>query len=375
MPIQTAADSISNSVGSPFGFKNRIINGDMRIDQRKAGTSLLVNGNEYTLDRWNGISYVSSSFTQKFTVARNLGSVTPPSGFTNYLGITVSTAYTSWASGDFFNMVQFVEGYNIADFDWGKTTAKSVTLSFWVRGSVVGNYSVALRNSDANRAYATTYTINVANTWEYKTITIPGETTGSWLTDNNRGVELNFDLGRHSSYETSSPNTWNTAGSIRVAGTVRLLDTQGANLYITGVQLEKGTQATAFDWRPISTELQLCQRYYENNYPLGVAVSASASYFWYTNVTSYTSSASRSQWIDFKVTKRVTPTVTPYRTNIVASNDNSWALYNGSSWYNSSTATSCPATHHGFYGEVTGSGMALVQSYICIGAWVASAEL
>ena len=287
MPIQTAADSISNSAGSPYGFKNRIINGGMVIDQRNAGANTLPT-NSYTLDRWNGIAYVGSSPTAKFTVARNLGSVTPPSGFTNYLGITVSTAYSSWASGDFFNMVHYIEGYNIADFDWGKTTAKSVTLSFWVRGSVIGNYSVALRNYDANRAYATTYTINVANTWEYKTITIPGETTGTWYTDNNRGIELNFDLGRHSSYETSSPNTWNTAGSIRVASTVRLLDTQNANLYITGVQLEKGSTATSFDYRPYGTELFLCERYFQvfANNGTGQPISF-GSYFSSTNFMGY----------------------------------------------------------------------------------------
>jgi hypothetical protein len=286
MPLTQVKTSNLDTTNSLF-FRNRIINGDMRIDQRKAGASLLVNGNEYTLDRWNGISYVSSSFVQKFTTGRNLGSVTPPAGFTNYLGISVTTAYTSWASGDFFNMIHSVEGYNIADFDWGKATAKPVTLSFWVRGSVTGTYTVALRNQDSNRSYATTYTISTANTWTYVSITIPGETSGTWYTDNSRGLELNFDLGRHSSYETSSSNTWSTSGSVRIAGTVRLLDTANATLYITGVQLEVGTAATAFERRPYGTELALCQRYFQK-----IAGNTSSGYENFANAVAYSSGSS-----------------------------------------------------------------------------------
>ncbi|MFY8211370.1 MAG: hypothetical protein ACOVLB_01710 [Candidatus Nanopelagicus sp.] len=312
MPLTQVKTSNLDTTNSLF-FRNRIINGDMRIDQRKAGASLLVNGNEYTVDRWNGISYVSSSFAQKFTTGRNLGSVTPPAGFTNYLGISVTTAYTSWASGDFFNMVQFVEGYSIADFAWGTASAKPVTLSFWVRGSVTGTYTVAIRNQDSNRSYATTYTISAANTWTYVSITIPGETSGTWYTDNSRGLELNFDLGRHSSYETSSSNTWSTSGSVRIAGTVRLLDTANATLYITGVQLEVGTAATAFERRPYGTELQLCQRYYQKSYPAGTVPGSAVSYNNMHQLSFGTAgSGIIGQHLALPVVMRTAPTLTVY---------------------------------------------------------------
>jgi hypothetical protein len=243
------------------GFKNRIINGEMKISQRKGASSdLIANIVQYTIDRWCAVS----SPQNKITVQQNAGSVTPPSGYTNYLGVTVTTAYTLASTGDFFNIVQFIEGYNAADLAWGTASAKTVAVSFWVRGSVTGTYSFALRNDASNRSYVSTYVINASNTWEYKTIIIPGCTDGTWLTDNGRGVEVNFDLGRSASYETSTANTWLTgSGSVRLAGTVKLIENASATLYITGVQFEKSTVATAFDYRSIGTELELCRRYYQ----------------------------------------------------------------------------------------------------------------
>jgi hypothetical protein len=274
-------------------------------------------------------------------------------------------------------MVHFVEGYNIADFDWGKTTAKAVTLSFWVRGSVIGNYSVALRNYDANRAYATTYTINSANTWEYKTITIPGETTGTWYTDNNRGIELNFDLGRHSSYETSSVNTWNTAGLIRVAGTVRLLDTQNANFYITGVQLEKGSQATAFDYRPFGTELTLCQRYFEKNYPLATVPGDGTNTNFnggYRFLSAYSSTGSR-YYENFKVPKRASPTMTFYKGDNTNQTNGRWGYYGGGGWASFSSFSST-SNEIGFaFDANVASGFTGGYSYLIDGGYTASAEL
>jgi len=173
------------------GFKNRIINGAMVIDQRNAGaevnpavTSL------YYLDRW----LVGSSVASKFKIGQNAGSVTPPAGFKNYLGCTSLSAYTVGASEN-FNFQQRIEGLNVADLAWGTASAATVTFSFWVYSSLTGTFGGSLRNQTSTRSYPYTYTINAANTWEQKTVTIAGDTSGTWLTTNAIGINICFSLG------------------------------------------------------------------------------------------------------------------------------------------------------------------------------------
>jgi hypothetical protein len=235
-------------------LKNRLINSAMVIDQRNAGASVTPD-NSYTLDRWN----TNTSQTSKFTVQQNAGSVTPPAGFTNYLGVTSSSAY-SIGSGDLFSVNQLIEGYNIADWGWGTANAKTVTLSFWVRSSLTGTFGGVLNNSGDTRSYPFTYTISAANTWEYKTVTITGDTSGTWLTTNGRGVALRFGLGVGSS-NSGTAGAWSGSTFYGATGAVSVVGTNGATFYITGVQLEVGSTATSFDYRPYGTELQLCQRY------------------------------------------------------------------------------------------------------------------
>jgi len=256
MAIQTAADSITSNQGSPFGFKNRIINGGMVIDQRNSGTSVTA-ANQYSLDRW----CVFNSQSSKFTFQQNAGSVTPPAGFTNYLGITSSSAY-SITSGDYFGVYQRIEGYNIADLGWGTASAKTVTLSFWVYSSLgPGTFGGAIRNDGSNRGYPFTYTINTQNTWEYKTVTIPGDTTGSWLTTNGTGISVQFSIGTGSTYSFTAGAWGAYSSAISATGTTSVVGTSSATWYITGVQLEVGQQSTAFDYRDYGRELILCQRY------------------------------------------------------------------------------------------------------------------
>jgi hypothetical protein len=237
-------------------FRNRVINGDMRIDQRNAGASVSATDSAFSVDRFS----LRGNATGKYTAQRNAGSVTPPPGFTNYLGITSTSAYTP-SSGDYIGVQHKIEGYNVADFDLGKSTAKTWTLSFWVRSSLTGNFGATYRNSAQNRSYAFTYTINQANTWEKKTITTVGDTTGTWLTDNGVGLDLWFNLGSGSANSTATTDTWQGTAYLTVNGTNNLVSTSGATWYVTGVQLEAGTAATAFERRPYTTELQLCQRY------------------------------------------------------------------------------------------------------------------
>jgi hypothetical protein len=241
------------------GMRNRVINGDMRIDQRNAGAAITQTVTQnYTVDRW----WVYGDVTSKFTLQRNAGSVTPPSGFTNYYGITVASAYTP-TTGQNFNLTQYLEGFNVADLDFGKATAKTVTASFWIRSSLTGTFGGVLGNGLGSRSYVYSFTINSANTWEYKTITIPGDTSGTWNTDNNTGMSFTIALGNHSGY-LNTPNSGWVAGDYRgPTSQVNLVSNAGATMYVTGVQLEKGSAASAFENRQYGQELALSQRYYQ----------------------------------------------------------------------------------------------------------------
>jgi len=255
--LSTALDTtLAGSLSAPntFAFKNRIINGEMDIDQRNAGASVTPADAAYTLDRWRS----SLTAASKFSIQQNAGSVTPPAGFTNYLGVTSLSAY-SIASSDIFMVTQRVEGYNVSDLAWGTASAATVTLSFWVRSSLTGTFGGSLTNG-TGRSYPFTYTINSANTWEKETITITGDTSGTWLTTNGLGLICAFGLGVGSTF-SGTAGAWTGSTLYSATGATSVVGTNGATFYITGVQLERGRLATSFDYRPYTTELQLCQRY------------------------------------------------------------------------------------------------------------------
>jgi len=248
--------TVSNMAG-----RNRIINGDMRIDARNAGASVTATNGAYTVDRW--LCTVSQS--SKFTVQQNAGSVTPPAGYVNYLGCTSSSAY-SVTSTDYLGINQRIEGVNMADFGWGSANAKTVTLSFWVRSSLTGTFGGSLMNSGFDRSYPFTYTISSANTWEQKSITIAGDTSGTWLSTNGVGVRVFFSLGCGST-RLGTAGAWTGSSNIFSAtGETSVVGTSSATLYITGVQLEEGSVATPFEQRQYGQELALCQRYYQAYY-------------------------------------------------------------------------------------------------------------
>jgi hypothetical protein len=281
------------------GFRNRIINGAMMIDQRNAGASVSTSSGSsaYITDRW----FVAYTQTSKMTAQQNAGSVTPPVGFTNYLGITSSSAY-SVVTGDTLGLFHRIEGLNLPDIAWGTANAAVVTLSFWVRSSLTGTFGGAFQNSAADRSYPFSYTISAANTWEQKTITVAGDTSGTWLTTNGIGIQLVIGLGSGATY-SGTANTW-AAGNLRtVTGATSVVGTNGATFYITGVQLEKGTVATSFDWRPYTTELQLCQRYLP-------CFNANISFGGVAPISSVFASAANSALatIPFMVQPRVPPT-------------------------------------------------------------------
>jgi len=239
------------STGVSQGFKNRIINGAMVINQR--GFSGSNSNNTYTLDRW----VMGTDLDNKFTLSQ---SSTAPAGFNNSLFVTSSSAY-SVPAGGFYRITQFIEGYNIADLNWGTANAKTVTLSFWVRSSLTGTFGGSLYNSDGSRSYPFTYTISSANTWEQKSVTIAGDTSGTWQTTTSSGVAVNFSMAMGSNY-LGPAGAWASALYVSATGSTNILATNGATWYVTGVQLEVGSTATSFDYRPYGTELQLCQRYF-----------------------------------------------------------------------------------------------------------------
>ena len=268
--------SVQDTAATGFGFKSRIINGAMVIDQRNAGASG-TGSSVYTVDRWQ---YLPSQ-SLKFTWGQNLGSVTPPAGFTNYLGFSSSSAYSIGAS-DYFMAWHPIEGFNTADLAFGTASAATITLSFWVRSSLTGTFGGALKNSARNRAYPFTYTISTANTWEQKSITIAGDTSGTWLTTNGTGILISIGLGVGSTL-SGTAGAWEATDAFSATGAVSVVGTNGATFYITGVQLEKGSTATSFDYRPYGTEFSLCQRYYHLTNICGLTGGVNTSTFWTAN--------------------------------------------------------------------------------------------
>jgi len=257
----TFNDNTNMGTAASLGPRNRIINGNMLIDQRNAGASVTASttgSDVYTVDRWS--YYVTQA--SKFTVQQNAGSVTPPAGFTKYLGFTSSSAYTS-VSTDLLVGFQWIEGYNVADLNFGTANAKTITVSFWAYSSLTGTFagSVVGTNGSTFRSYVFTFSLASANTWTYITVTIPGDTTTfSYNTTNGQGLALSFNLGCGSNYQTTA-GSWNSSNYYSTSSAQNITATSGATFYITGVQLEVGSVATPYQFNTYSDQLSQCQRY------------------------------------------------------------------------------------------------------------------
>jgi len=338
--VETVTTSTPGGIlgaGNASIMKNRIINGAMVIDQRNSGASVTPTSSAYGIDRW----VLAITQASKLSMQQNAGSVTPPAGFTNYLGLTSQSAY-SISSSDFFILVQVIEGFNVADLGWGTANAKTVTLSFQVYSSLTGTFGGSLENSAENRAYPFTYSIPVANTWTTISITIPGDTAGTWLTNNGAGIKVNFGLGVGST-KSGTAGSWSGNQYLSATGATSVVGTNGATFYITGVQLEVGSSATGFEYRQYGQELALCQRYYEVGYFSQYAYGGSGS--------------GTGQWVNFSVCKRTTPTVALNTTTYI---------------YGIGSGTTTGASVNGvqIYGNATGTGATAWTT-----SWNATAEL
>jgi hypothetical protein len=288
--VDTVTTSTTGGIlgaGDASTMKNRIINGAMVIDQRNAGASVTPTTTAFTLDRWKaGVTQSSKFSVQQVTTA--------PAGFNNSLKVT-SLAATTVGAGDYYAIIQPIEGYNIADLGFGTANAKTITLSFQVYSSLTGTFGGALTSSGDNDSYPFTYSIPTANTWTAISVTVAGNTGGTWLTTNGIGLNVYFGLGVGSGY-SGTVGTW-TGNAFKVGTSTgtSVVGTNGATFYITGVQLEVGSSATGFEYRQYGTELQLCQRYYQISVGAVADNGASANTKYY-----YVP-------IPFKVSMRATP--------------------------------------------------------------------
>jgi len=312
------------NISTQPSFRNRIINGDMLVNQR-GGTITVNNASDnYGIDRWQGRGTASDGI---FTTVQDTES---PTGFTNSAKITVTTADTSIGTSERYEYRHRIEGYNIADLAWGSSNAKTVTLSFWVRSSVTGTFGGSFTNSAGNRSYVFSYTITSANTWEQKTITVAGDTSGTWLTNNGIGINLSFSLGHGSDY-VQNAGSWYASYEAAVTGQTNLIATNAATWYLTGVQLEVGSGASGFEFLPYDVELARCQRYYyKTNTTTG---SDRYAFFYPARVTTATQATVCATY----PTMRTSPSITQSGTGINIGPQGATTAFTGS-WVTPSSA-------------------------------------
>lgn len=352
--------SFGDVSGSGLMFRNKIINGAMVIDQRNAGASKTPIDGEYLLDRWRaGVSAASKFSVQQVSTA--------PVGFSNSLQCTSLSAY-SVTTNDNFEIFQLIEGFNTFDLSFGTANAKTITLSFWVRSSLTGTFGGSILNSAFNRSYPFSYTISAANTWEYKTITIPGDTSGTWIgATNGAGLILCLGLGAGSG-RSGTAGSWSGSTFYNATGATSIVGTNGATILFAGVQLEAGPQATPFEQRPLATELILCQRYFEKSFAQNIAPAANLGDTRRAVVTSYLSNDTVG-YIPFLVTKRAVPVMTSYAAISTGSN---WHYWTGSTFTQVSTTLSPDEYRISVGMTITGT---VGQSWMTAGQWTASCEL
>jgi len=307
----TAVDAASARSIIGYNGLNAVINGAMNIAQR--GTSFTgIAHNAYGLDRW--VHTKAGTVVGDVTQSNDVPSST---AFLYSLRHTVTTADASIAATDYCVITQRIEGFNASRF-----IGKDMVLGFWVRSAVTGTYCVSFQNDGFDRCFVREYTINAANTWEYKTVTVPSGliTAGTWNWTTGVGLRVNFVLAAGSNFQ-STAGSWLASSSIlATANQVNAVGTIGNIFAITGVQLEEGLTASTFEHRPFPTELALCQRYYEKTFPYATAPAQNAGSDGSLEIICAVSSQTVSTPFTYKATKRASPTIITYSTNAASAN-------------------------------------------------------
>ena len=343
----TCTAKLTSIGGGGLSHRNMIINGGMIVSQRGTGTLTVSNsGQNYQVDMYRGRANGGGQFSIQQVIDAPSGT-----GLYNSLKLQVTTADTSIGNTDYYEVIQYIEGSSLLPTEYGGSGAKTCTLSFYVKSNVTGTHTGAIGNEGNNRGFGFNYTINSANTWERKTITIPGDTTGTWNKNNSVGAKIIFSLGIGANFATANVSTWEARETMGTDDGQNLIASTSNNLYLTGIQFEVGNIATTFEHRSIGDELLRCKRYYYQEYRNGSTGGNGAGIF-AMGMTANSSSGSIYATMNHPVEMRAAPTATFSGTFAahrfgVAINQITAANMSGSNYHNSTTATTISGTNSG----------------------------
>ena len=376
LPATTQTLATQNALG----VRNLIINGDMKIAQRGTSTTALAwnNDNNFpSCDRWKFQHFGSSAYTAAFTGSQDTD-VPSGQGFDYSMKLACTTADATLEADTAVLWSYQFEGQMLQHLAYGTSSAKTMTFSFWVKSNVTGVFNVELYQYDVDDAFSYEYTINTADTWEKKTITIPANTSNIITNDNTVGMSVRFNLALGSNYTGGTlPTGWQTRvlANTSPSMTNNIGSSTSNYINITGVQLEVGDTATPFEHRPYDMELARCQRYFCSSFNAGVAPANGVGNSIASLFAAYDNTTGWSPWIQFPVTMRVAPSMTAYRDN-VAGTDGQWITYDSGYTSLTSTTLTTNGTTSGFYCNGSrSSAFAAHDSYLLRGNFTADAEL
>lgn len=384
LKVDTITDSSSGLTTTINGFtpktdnmagRNLFINGAMQVAQRATSQASISSAGYYVQDRFKVNTNDAGVWTQ--TQESLTTSDTPfQNGFTQALKLDCTTASASLNAAGTLQINQAIEGYNVQRLGSGSSSAKSITVSFWIKATKTGTNVLASYQDDGGKQVATTYTINVSNTWEFKTVTLPANTADVIVNDNTRGrlVTWYFAAGSNRTSGTLR-NTW-TAYAVgdEAVGQVNHADNVANNIHITGIQVEVGDTATPFDYRSFGEELSLCQRYYVKSFDYATTPAHNLTAEHEAVCCAFVANNAYGASINFPVEMRATPTLSIYNSSNIGGTNGRWAVYNGS-WASATGGTFVASSSKGFSPALSGNSLTQFNAYLVNGNWACESEL